>query len=148
MIGIARDIAKGVAHLHNHNIYHRDLSARNILVKKGPDGVWICKVADFGLSRFSETSETTTKSDTGPLKWMVTNLLLLKNKKKKEAPLNDFVSFFFLGTGIVTGEKIQLQIGCLELWSHFVGSVDSTRAVSRLGLCSSSKVKPKNKKKM
>jgi len=82
MIFISRDIAKGVQHLHNHNIYHRDLSARNILVKSGPNG-WICKVADFGLSRFSDAQEATTKSDTGPLKWMAPESLLERKYSSK-----------------------------------------------------------------
>lgn len=67
-----------------HKIY-RDLSARNVLVterkkksntttEEGEEeedsaAQWVCKVADFGLSRYvSQGSEGTTKSDTGPLK--------------------------------------------------------------------------------
>jgi len=78
VIQIAEDIAKGVQHLHSENIYHRDLSARNILVKEIQGGKWQCKVADFGLSRFSQQEITTTKSDTGPLKWMSPESLLEK----------------------------------------------------------------------
>lgn len=44
---MALDIAKGVAHLHQNHIVHRDLAARNVLV----DSDYVCKVADFGLSR-------------------------------------------------------------------------------------------------
>ena len=44
IIHIGLDIAKGVHHLHADHIYHRDLSARNILVTEGKNNRWICKV--------------------------------------------------------------------------------------------------------
>jgi len=82
VIRIAKDIARGVQHLHAEKIYHRDLSARNILVTENKKG-WICKVADFGLSRFADSHEATTKSDTGPLKWMAPESLLEKKYSAK-----------------------------------------------------------------
>ena len=47
------EISRGVQHLHKHDIVHRDLSCRNILIMK--DGT--CKVSDFGLSRPLSKSE-------------------------------------------------------------------------------------------
>jgi len=88
VVDIVKDISKGMAHLHHEKVYHRDLSARNILVSEGKKG-WICKVADFGLSRFSESQESTTKSDTGPLKWMSPESLL----EKKYSAKSDVWSF-------------------------------------------------------
>ena len=50
-LGIARDVAKGLAYMHSHRppILHRDVKSLNILVSKQ----WTGKVADFGLVSFS-----------------------------------------------------------------------------------------------
>ena len=46
-IKFAMEIAKGMHHLVKAKFVHRDLAARNILL----DSQFICKIADFGLSR-------------------------------------------------------------------------------------------------
>jgi serine/threonine protein kinase len=61
----ALECASGVLHLHQSNIVHRDLAARNLLLQGG-----VVKVADFGLSRNAVEDGNTTKTDTGPLKYM------------------------------------------------------------------------------
>ena len=47
-----RDIALGMRHLDQHAIVHRDLAARNVLVTE----VYVCRIADFGLSRHTSKS--------------------------------------------------------------------------------------------
>lgn len=61
----ALECAEGVLHLHHSSIVHRDLAARNLLLHEGA-----IKVADFGLSRNVVEDGNTTKSDSGPLKYM------------------------------------------------------------------------------
>lgn len=48
----AADIAKGMIHLHAHNVLHSDLKAANVMLKSGGgDGRGVvAKVADFGMS--------------------------------------------------------------------------------------------------
>ena len=50
LVGMLRGIAAGMKYLANMNYVHRDLAARNILVNSN----LVCKVSDFGLSRFLE----------------------------------------------------------------------------------------------
>ncbi|KAF8995912.1 hypothetical protein BDQ17DRAFT_1284877 [Cyathus striatus] len=48
---IMHDIAKGMEYLHNARIFHGDLRAYNVLV----DDDYVCRVADFGQSKFAST---------------------------------------------------------------------------------------------
>jgi len=71
-IRFVRGIAAGMEHLHSENVIHRDLASRNVLLTKDFEP----KIADFGMSRNDNTNEAnSTKSDTGPLKWMAPEAL-------------------------------------------------------------------------
>jgi serine/threonine protein kinase len=48
---ILTGILKGLAHLHQIPIIHRDLKAANVLIDRDASGNWIPVIADFGLSR-------------------------------------------------------------------------------------------------
>lgn len=86
----AMKIAYGLLHLHNNNIVHRDLAARNILVSHLHVSQFIIqtltlaipeqltndqqpKISDFGMSRViqEENSKGHTKTNFGPIRWMV-----------------------------------------------------------------------------
>ncbi|ESO83864.1 hypothetical protein LOTGIDRAFT_132698 [Lottia gigantea] len=64
----AHQIAKGLAHLSHHNIIHRDVAARNILISESH----ICKVADLGLARDLYESDVYEIASKGglPIRWM------------------------------------------------------------------------------
>ncbi|XP_048831869.1 ephrin type-B receptor 3-like isoform X1 [Brienomyrus brachyistius] len=70
LVGMLRGIAAGMKYLSDMNYVHRDLAARNILVNSN----LVCKVSDFGLSRFLEdnTTDPTYTSSLGgkiPIRW-------------------------------------------------------------------------------
>ncbi|XP_051895605.1 ephrin type-B receptor 2 [Pristis pectinata] len=70
LVGMLRGIAAGMKYLADMSYVHRDLAARNILVNSN----LVCKVSDFGLSRFLEddTSDPTYTSALGgkiPIRW-------------------------------------------------------------------------------
>jgi len=113
-IGIARDIAKGMAHIHAQQIFHRDLSARNILVTINKKGEWVCKVADFGLSRFSSSDEGVTRSNTGPLKWMAPEGL----SEKKYSAKSDIWSMGVTLWEVVTRKEPYENLDNVQAASH------------------------------
>jgi len=112
-IGIGRDIAKGMEHIHSQQIFHRDLSARNILVKE-KDGGWICKVADFSLSRFAKGDEGVTRSNTGPLKWMAPESL----SEKKYGIKSDVWSFGVTLCEVLTRQEPYPELDNVQAASH------------------------------
>jgi serine/threonine protein kinase len=77
---LIQGIARGIFHLHKHNIVHRDLATRNILLSGNGDP----KISDFGLSRILEKSEEgKTKNEFGPVRWMAPESIATRNYSKK-----------------------------------------------------------------
>mmetsp|Transcript_19289 Transcript_19289/g.31568 ORF Transcript_19289/g.31568 Transcript_19289/m.31568 type:complete len:914 (-) Transcript_19289:355-3096(-) len=67
LLRMVLDVARGINYLHHSGIIHRDLKALNLLV----DTNLVVKVADFGLSRTKNISETLTQTNAvGTPAWM------------------------------------------------------------------------------
>jgi tRNA A-37 threonylcarbamoyl transferase component Bud32 len=71
-IALAEAIARGLDHLHQNNIVHRDLAVRNVLLHHGEP-----KISDFGMSRkLKEASQVgKTAANIGPIRWMAPEAL-------------------------------------------------------------------------
>jgi serine/threonine protein kinase len=56
---IAWGILSGLAHLHHHNMAHRDLKPQNILIARNPYGGYVPLITDFGLSKVVQAEDLT-----------------------------------------------------------------------------------------
>jgi len=67
------DVTRGLEHLTNRHIIHRDVAARNVML----DSTYCCKLGDFGMSHsVSEQKDYIRLSDELPVRWAAPEVLL------------------------------------------------------------------------
>jgi serine/threonine protein kinase len=96
-VQLALGIARGVAHLHEARIVHRDLASRNILIARP----LVPKVSDFGMSRVlrADELEVSEKASRGPIKWQAPEQL--RGATRVHSYKTDVFSFAVLLTELV-----------------------------------------------
>lgn len=111
-------VAEGVFFLHEKKIVHRDLKSHNIMVRcakaRGMDVKYIkVKVADFGLSRTKEKSQTYSgqTQNMGTTRWMAPEMMKFGNDDGQVGELDlkhpfkcDIYSFAMVCFEILTGD--------------------------------------------
>ena len=98
-----KQILSGLEFLHGHNILHRDLKPRNVLV----DITGRMRLADFGVSRVLKDDETTIYTHgKGTEEWMAPEVIEARNvekkgpfKRKSDVHAAGLISFFILTKG-------------------------------------------------
>ncbi|KAI5080875.1 hypothetical protein GOP47_0004058 [Adiantum capillus-veneris] len=89
----ALDIAKGMEHLHDYEVIHRDLKSDNLLMADR-----CIKIADFGVARIEVQSEDMTP-ETGTYRWMAPEMMQNRSYTHKV----DVYSFGIVLWELVTG---------------------------------------------
>jgi len=64
VVDMMRDLAAGVDAAHRAGIIHRDLKPRNLFFHKRPDSLGVWKIFDFGVSRLTGSTGTSTTERT------------------------------------------------------------------------------------
>jgi len=59
---IARQLAEGLAAAHGKQVIHGDLKSNNVILTKGPDGMPLAVITDFGLAQRPRTALNTIQS--------------------------------------------------------------------------------------
>jgi len=105
---ICFDISSGIKHLHDNDVFHRDLKPQNILYKTKP--ILTIKIADFGLSKIFDEAKNEHSSSgqvtlvrAGTRCWKAPELL--KNKPKKYSKGSDIFSCGLLFHYILAKKK-------------------------------------------
>ncbi|KAJ3555045.1 hypothetical protein NP233_g12297 [Leucocoprinus birnbaumii] len=84
LVALLHDIISGLNYLHELDIVHADLKARNVLISGNKRAM----LADFGISRVSMTSVATmTSVAAGTTHWMAPELLLNSSNPTKESDI-------------------------------------------------------------
>lgn len=111
-------IAKGLEHLHSHNIVHRDLSCRNILLDENLEAI----ITDFGFSRkfvmSSEEEAQRTTTNMLPIRWSAPESL----KDKSFSYASDIFMFSRLIFEILAEEEPFKDMDILEVMSRVIHS--------------------------
>jgi serine/threonine protein kinase len=139
---IAIDVAHALAHAHAKNLVHRDVKPENIFLHRGPAGVTITKLLDFGIVRlldrngsFSEgrfigtlryaSPEQVTGYDVGPATDVYSLGAVLFEMLAGRGPFDDAGDALSIGSA-----RIHRKAPALELYAHVPSSLD--RLVARM----------------
>ncbi|XP_055884305.1 serine/threonine-protein kinase 24-like [Biomphalaria glabrata] len=74
-IKLSLDIAKGMHYLHAEGVFHRDLTSKNVLIKKGENRNYQAVIADFGLATKIPEPNTEPLPSVGCPWWMAPEVI-------------------------------------------------------------------------
>jgi len=89
--------AAGVRYLHMQGVVHRDIATRNLLYRSADYSVG---VADFGMSRSTNSGIHQTQTNIGPIRWMSPEAI----KDRKHSSKSDVWSFGCMIVEFITAE--------------------------------------------
>eukprot|EP01089_Gocevia_fonbrunei_P013573 TRINITY_DN3503_c0_g1_i1.p1 TRINITY_DN3503_c0_g1~~TRINITY_DN3503_c0_g1_i1.p1 ORF type:complete len:127 (+),score=8.88 TRINITY_DN3503_c0_g1_i1:148-528(+) len=89
---ICNHVSNGMTFLHSHDIIHRDLATRNILVQREGAG-FNFKVCDFGYARLDLLPDNVTEVGIVPIKWTAPEGLASPPKYHKASDVWSFAPY-------------------------------------------------------
>lgn len=96
---LMRQTLDGLEFLHNNGIIHRDLKPANILVARRPDGTFVPKIADFGISCEQTSAGDDTVAEAATISYAAPEQL----RGEKITAASDIWSLGVIAYRIVTG---------------------------------------------
>ena len=67
---IAQDVANGMDYLHSNGLIHRDLTSKNVLLRKLQNGLFQSVISDFGFATHEPPPDGVQLSPVGSPYWM------------------------------------------------------------------------------
>lgn len=136
---ILKQILEGVVFLHSQGIIHRDLKPQNILIALSPNGVFIPKITDFGISKKLDVNKssifTNSLAGAGTLSFASPEQLLGNTIRKN----TDLWSFGVITCWMFTGklpfntgnQTVTSEAGRIELFKQITAG-DVTSIIQQL----------------
>jgi len=133
LVGIARDAAAGILHLHCERVIHRDIAARNVMVGHN----YIAQVGDFGFSRIKQKDASHGITGTiGPIKHMAPEAILSRVYSEKsdafsfgcllwemvsrKEPYEDIKSLLEVGMSVIKGMRLAIPDDCCAVFAELM----------------------------
>ncbi|GAB3932325.1 serine/threonine-protein kinase [Larkinella terrae] len=105
---IITGILSGLAHLHRHQMAHRDLKPQNILIARTPYGKYVPLITDFGLSKIIRNDENREMSMAFMNSTIAGSVYYMAPEQLKNGRMNfnvDLWSFGVILYELMTGKK-------------------------------------------
>uniref|UniRef100_S4RBQ7 Guanylate cyclase n=1 Tax=Petromyzon marinus TaxID=7757 RepID=S4RBQ7_PETMA len=94
----ATDIARGMAFLHSHRLFHGRLKSTNCVI----DDRWVCKIADYGLEEYRKDDLAEYATTHKPKSWVYLPPERIVSKNTEPAPTTDVYSYGVILVEIAT----------------------------------------------
>lgn len=96
------EVASALEHMHSQGVVHGDLKSANVMLKQqqGDPRGFTCKVADFGLSRFMDSTAAAYTQNIGTAAYAAPEML----EKGRVTPAADIYSWSMVAWEVATGQ--------------------------------------------
>ncbi|CAN0134088.1 unnamed protein product [Lampetra fluviatilis] len=124
----ATDIARGMAFLHSHRLFHGRLKSTNCVI----DDRWVCKIADYGLEEYRKDDLAEYATTHKPKSWVYLPPECIISKNTEPAPTTDVYSYGVILVEIATRQtptptEIDIATDALS-WQPSIPELTTTKS--------------------